>query len=253
MRQEKARLLAANIDIDAAVSSAGKLSAEEERLMLERLRSVNAEAAEVRAVKVRAQAEADAAEAEFNVLRFAAGVSGVSGAAPAGAHRHGLEGRRGGTAHGTTGRRGSGDMSSSRALAAAQEREGHGGEGGGRGVGEEGEEGGGEPLVFAEPDPEAVIARFSALEMEMKQIEGQVGDYTARLRTLRSRHTFLLAAKQPTARDARDEVDTNLTAIDRLAAKGEAAKRALVTSREELREAESIKMQLQQSIGMLTQ
>jgi hypothetical protein len=247
MRQEKARLLAANIDIDAAVSSAGKLSAEEERLMLERLRSVNAEAAEVRAFKVRAQAEADAAEAEFNVLRFAAGVSGVSGAAPAGGHRHGAEGRRGGTPHGATGRRGSGDISSSRSLAAAQDREGHGGEGG------EGEEGGGEPLVFAEPDPEAVIARFSALEMEMKQIEGQVGDYTARLRTLRSRHTFLLAAKQPTARDARDEADTNLSAIDRLAAKGEAAKRALVTSREELREAESIKMQLQQSIGMLTQ
>jgi len=249
MRQEKARLLAANIDIDAAVSSAGKLSAEEERLMLERLRSVNAEAAEVRAFKVRAQAEADAAEAEFNVLRFAAGVSGVSGAAPAGGRRHGTEARRAGTA----GRRGSGDLSSSRSLAAAQDREGHGGEGGGRGVGDEGEEGGGEPLVFAEPDPEAVIARFSALEMEMKQIEGQVGDYTARLRTLRSRHAFLLAAKQPTARDARDEADTNLSAIDRLAAKGEAAKRALVTSREELREAESIKMQLQQSIGMLTQ
>ena len=120
------------------------------------------------------------------------------------------------------------------------------------GDGEEGD-GGAENLVYTDPDPDAIINRFAALEMEMKQIESQVNDYTSRLKTLRSRHSYLQSVKQPTARDARDEVDNDLSTIDKLAQKGELAKRSLDTAKDELREAENVKMQLQQSIAMLTQ
>jgi hypothetical protein len=234
LRQEKARLMAANIDLDAAVSAHGKMSAEEERLMMEKLKKISQEAAEIRSSRVRAQAEADAAEAEFNSLRFAAGVQQPP-AAPNGAAGGGA-GAPAAAAANTT-------AEASRSMGEASMLTG--------GDGEEAD--GAENLVYTDPDPDAIINRFAALEMEMKQIEAQVSDYTSRLKTLRSRHNYLQSVKQPTARDARDEVDNDLTTIDRLTQKGELAKRALDTAKDELKEAENVKMQLQQSIAMLTQ
>ncbi|RYG56122.1 hypothetical protein EON66_03675 [archaeon] len=178
--------------------------------------------AEVRARKMRVQAEADAAEAEFNRIRFAAGVQ--QAAAPGSP---------------TTG------DASSRTLTVKSS--------GAIGSAPDAEEGASELDRFAEPRPDVIIARFATLEMEMKQIAEQVTDYRLRLHALQQRYDYLQAAKQPRARDASDEVDTDILVMDTLQKRADVAKRAADTARAELRNAESIKMQLHQSLLVLSE
>lgn len=71
------------------------------------------------------------------------------------------------------------------------------------------------------------------------------------MRALKQRHGVLLVAKQPKARDAKDEFDSDLTRIDSLTRRQDTAKRAVEAARAEAREADAVKIQLQQSIAIL--
>jgi hypothetical protein len=77
-RQEKAKWRLAKLqeEMQLKAQAEGDLTEEEERAMIEKAKNLSQEASELRAEKIRVQAEADAAEAEFHRVRFAAGVPG---------------------------------------------------------------------------------------------------------------------------------------------------------------------------------
>jgi hypothetical protein len=83
-------------------------------------------------------------------------------------------------------------------------------------------------------------------------MENTVADYSTRLKALKLRHTYLQVAKQPKARDAKDEFDTDVSKLDTLTRRQEAAKRAAEAAKADAMEAEHIKIHLQQSIDQLT-
>jgi hypothetical protein len=77
-RQEKAKWRIAKLqeEMQLKAQAEGDLTEEEERAMIEKAKNLSQEASELRAEKIRVQGEADAAEAEYHRVRFAAGVSG---------------------------------------------------------------------------------------------------------------------------------------------------------------------------------
>lgn len=77
-RQEKAkwRLVKLQEEMQLKAQAEGDLTEEEERAMIEKAKNLSQEASDLRAEKIRVQAEADAAESEFHRVRFAAGVPG---------------------------------------------------------------------------------------------------------------------------------------------------------------------------------
>jgi len=80
-RQDKAKWRIAKLaeELSLKAQAEGDLTEEEERAMIEKAKNLSSEAAALRAEKIRAQADADAAEAEFNTVRHAAGVAEPDG------------------------------------------------------------------------------------------------------------------------------------------------------------------------------
>lgn len=227
LRQEQARLRNQRREAEARAGLSGDvhaLTAADIRELQERAEALETELASARAAKVRAVNEADAAEADFNKIRFAAGVLTTdSGEHPVGDDA---------------------DMSASASST----------ESAGVDVRPSLEESIGEHADFPVPDVAPLLDRFSHLEVEMRQIEEQVNDYGQRYKVLRYREAQLQAIKQPKARDEQDEAeDDEVLLTDALRARGAAAKRAAEAAANDLKEAEAVKLQLQQSIQLLSQ
>jgi len=77
-RQEKAKWRLAKLqeEMQLKAQAEGDMTEAEEREMIEKAKNLQQEASDLRAEKIRTMAEADAAEAEFHRVRFAAGVPG---------------------------------------------------------------------------------------------------------------------------------------------------------------------------------
>lgn len=79
-RQERARLRLSKMQEELALRAAamGDMTEEEERAMLEKASNISKEAAQLKVEKLRVQAEADASEAEFQLLCFSAGLNSAA-------------------------------------------------------------------------------------------------------------------------------------------------------------------------------
>jgi hypothetical protein len=76
--QEKARIRAAKAEHDILLqASTTPITAEEEKLLASKAKEISIQAAEIRATRLRVQAEADSLELQYNSMRFAAGLSGL--------------------------------------------------------------------------------------------------------------------------------------------------------------------------------
>lgn len=181
LQQEKARLRAAKAEHEGMLEgTTNLLTAEDEIRFLERIKAANVDvsrwrpeyavtvfrastcfllarshpflqAQESRTVKLRAQAEAEAVESDYNCLRMTAGIPiAVS------------EGRRRGSF-----------LDTSTITQSLMDG------GGGAGSIPEVDEVVPEANTFAEPDANAIVSRFSTLERELKQVRAITASYAA--------------------------------------------------------------------------
>jgi len=242
LRAERNRIRSAKAAKDRALAEDTLVITAEGEDLLERAKAMGDEANEYRAERARVQAEADSAEAAYVKLKI---VSGVATAAAG-------EALRAATSPGRPSPR-DGGVAAAAAAAAAVAATGSVIAGDTLASVAEGDEDGHlHPTpAYAEPEPDAVVMRIGQLNTDISTISAQCVDYRARLRALRSRHALLQAAKQPKARDAKDEADSDLTRMDTLSRRQVQGKRALEAVRLEGREAEHIKIQMQQSINIL--
>lgn len=182
---------------------------------------------ELRNEKLRVQALADAAEAAFHRVRFAAGVS-------AGAADAGTGGRDTGTAAAVAPPLPSGDAPAAQSgpppgASAADEPE------------------------HAPPDPSPIISRFGSLEGELAHVEEALGDYRARLGVLTAQRAELEARREPRARDADDEYEGDASGFDALQQRVEAGRRTHDSARREADALRMLRLQLEQSVESLAE
>ena len=218
LHQEKARLRATQLEHDLLLQNSQLLiGPREEKILTEKVKELAQQAANVRAERSKAFADADAAESLYNELRFAAGLPALK----------------------------SPKISSDDAEA-----------------------------TFTPPEAGDIITRYTKLDSELEQVrynsasdandvtvrvphisvqmDNEIVDYSTRLKALRQRHATLLVAKQPKARDAKDELDTDISRMNAFARRQETARRAVEAAKAELAEASGVKIQIQQTVDLLT-
>lgn len=225
VRQEKAkwRLTKLQEEMSLKAQAEGDLTEEEERAMIAKAQNLSQEAAELRAERVRAQADADQSEKEYTRIRVSAGI-----VIPADAETtHVLDATSpvASTMGGTT-----------QGLPLAM----------GAGEGDEDAQ----PGSFITPDPLPIIVRFNTLEEEMRQVEDQLADYNIRYSTLQQQMALLRGLAEPRAKDERDEEDKDLSELQALRDRIVLARRGLESGRES-DDVHQLRVQLEQSVTVL--
>ena len=228
-----------------------------------------AQAAELRTEKLRVQAEADAAEAQFHRVRFAAGVY-VSGITASSASSSSCTSSSSSLPGGSTllaPAPGGAGASQANLAAAAQPPSTlcsvggavpplPGAAGTARGAGGVAAEASVADLEVDEILPAAdaapIIARFALLEEEVQHVEETLVDYSGRLGVLQGQLAALRSLSQPKARDAGDESEVDLGVQDALTARAEAAQREAEHTRTEAEEARALKLAVEQSVSALS-
>ena len=196
---------------------------------------------------MRVQSQADAAEALFHKVRFAAG---ISTSAPAAAEGTPAAAEPGGEGAGM--QQAAGSQVSVAASAQVSVTEGAPASAAtaaaaGASVSEEAD------TTYQQPDPEPIIARFTALEDELSHVDATLADYAQRLAVLTSERAHLAQLSEPRARDSADETDLDLHTLDGLRARVDAARRQKEAVHREAEEVAVLRLQLEQSVSVLAE
>lgn len=259
-------------EIEARAKANGDLTVEGEEQLRKAATEATNDASTAQVEKNKAIAEADAVEAQYIRLRIAAGVQEntscpfqVSGDGAGQAPGATLSGTAKGLPNTTGGAPSSPNSSSphnrtlkksdSSPSGAAEDplRATAGGSGKEKSV-PMGPHGAGcrcDDLTFAQPDPNAIISRFSSLEDELRHVEEQLEEQQQRLVILRQQQSLLEQKAQPRAKDAIDEDEEGEAICKSLEGQVEERKRRLEVANRKFHESRALKLELEQSLLVL--